>query len=60
MIRISTPVRVIPVINQSNSEAIITGTIVQVRIRRITRMKSAMSHVVSATEGLNGVLSGKI
>jgi hypothetical protein len=33
---------------------------VQERISRISRMKSAMNHVVSATEGLNGVLSGKI
>jgi len=45
---------------QSGSEAILTGSIVQERISRITRMKSTINHVVNGTEGLNGVLSGKI
>jgi hypothetical protein len=33
---------------------------VQVRRRRINRMKSTMNQVIRATDGLNGVLSGKI
>jgi hypothetical protein len=58
--RIITVVRVIPVIIQSIAEAIIIGTIMQERMSTIINRKSTINHVVSATEGLNGVLSGKI
>ncbi len=52
--------RVRPAIIQSSAETIITGTFVQKRISTKIKMKSTMNYVVSASEGLNVVLSGKI
>jgi len=55
--RTSLPIHVIPITIPSKPEAMIAGIIVK---GWMDSMKSAKNQVVSATEGLDGVLMGKI